>query len=88
MAGFTVTDPAAPDREVDPGVAEIAQRFKGDVAGYTPVLTGALRAGWSVDRAGDGHYRVSNGVRYARYVEYGTSKMAPRAMLGRALGGA
>jgi len=88
MGGFTVTDPGAPDREVDPGVAEIAQRFKGDVAGYTPVLTGALRAGWSVDRAGDGHYRVSNGVRYARYVEYGTSRMAPRAMLGRALAGA
>lgn len=88
MAGFTVTDPAAPMREADPGVAEIAERFKGDVAGYTPVLTGALRAGWSVERAGDGHYRVSNGVRYAGYVEYGTSKMAPRAMLGRALAGA
>jgi len=88
MGGFTVTDPAAPMREVDPGIAEIAQLFKGDVAGYTPVMTGALRAGWSVQRVGDGHYAVSNGVRYAGYVEYGTSKMAPRAMLGRALAGA
>lgn len=88
MGGFRVTDPSAPDREVDPGVAEIAQRFKGDVAGYTPVVTGALRAGWSVARSGDAHYTLSNGVRYARYVEYGTSKMSPRAMLGRALAGA
>jgi len=88
MAGFTVTDPAAPEREVDPGVAEITERFKGDVAGYTPVQTGTLRAGWTVQRSGDAHYQVSNGVRYARYVEYGTSKMAPRAMLGRALAGA
>jgi Bacteriophage HK97-gp10, putative tail-component len=88
MAGFRVTDPQAPMREVDPGVGEIAERFRGDVAGYTPVLTGALRAGWRVRRVGDGHYAVSNGVRYAGYVEYGTSKMAPRAMLGRALAGA
>jgi hypothetical protein len=88
MAGFKVTDPQAPMREVDPGIAEIADRFKGDVAGYTPVLTGALRAGWRVERVGDGHYRLSNGVRYARYVEYGTSRMRPRAMLGRALAGA
>jgi hypothetical protein len=88
MAGFRVTDPQAPMREVDPGIGEIAERFKGDVAGYTPVLTGALRAGWRVARVGDGHYAVSNGVRYAGYVEYGTSKMRPRAMLGRALGGA
>lgn len=88
MGGFRVTDPAAPMREVDPGIGEIAERFRGDVAGYTPVLTGALRAGWRVQRVGDGHYAVSNGVRYAGYVEYGTSKMRPRAMLGRALGGA
>jgi hypothetical protein len=88
MGGFKVTDPAAPMREVEPGIAEIAEQFKGDVAGFTPVLTGALRAGWRVARVGDGHYAVSNGVRYAGYVEYGTSRMAPRAMLGRALGGA
>lgn len=88
MAGFVVTDPAAPDREVDPGVADIAERFTNDVRGLTPVQTGALRAGWSTSKVGDAHYSVTNGVRYARYVEYGTSKMRPRAMLGRALGAA
>jgi hypothetical protein len=86
--GFRVTDPGAPAREADPGVAEIAQRFRAEVVSYTPVVTGALRGGWSVSRGGDALYQLSNGVRYARYVEYGTSKMRPRAMLGRALAGA
>lgn len=87
-AGFRITDPGAPAREADLGVADIAERFKGEVAGYTPVRTGALRAGWALTRSGDSHYQLGNGVRYARYVEYGTSKMRPRAMLGRALAGA
>ena len=87
MGGFVVTDEAAPMREADPGIAEIAGRFRGDVAALTPVRTGALRAGWTVS-GGDGEYRVANGVRYSVYVEYGTSKMRAAAMLGRALAAA
>jgi hypothetical protein len=86
-AGFVVTDEAAPIREADPGIAEVADRFRGDVAALTPVRTGALRAGWTVSGS-EGEYRVANGVRYAVYVEFGTSKMRPAAMVGRALAGA
>jgi hypothetical protein len=46
----------------------------------TPVITGTLQAGWEGKVVSDG-YEISNNVEYASYVEYGTEKMAPRAML-------
>jgi len=46
----------------------------------TPVQTGALKGGWGFDmKAKD--ISVYNTKDYAAYVEYGTEKMAPRAML-------
>ncbi len=51
----------------------------------TPVKTGNLRKNWKQDKKGKWHYEVRNDVDYAPYVEFGTWKMAPRAMLGNAV---
>lgn len=54
---------------------------------YTPVRTGRLRAGWELDEAthfGD-DVILRNDVEYAMWVNDGTSKMAPRMMLERAI---
>jgi len=54
------------------------------VRARTPVLTGALKSGWGFDmKATD--IEIYNTMDYAAYVEYGTPKMAPRAMLGTTL---
>jgi len=83
-AHFTVTDREAPRRAVAPGIHRTAGTLAADAADRTPVLTGRLRAGWKAEPDGlDG--RVSNDVEYARFVEYGTRRTRPAAMLGRAL---
>lgn len=60
--------------------AELNKRVKDK----TPVDTGRLRAGWEV-QATTGALDLTNAVPYAGFVELGTSKMAPRAMLRRTL---
>lgn len=84
-AEFTVTDPAAPGRAIDPGLGEFADDLRADAADGTPVLTGRLRAGWRVVKAGDGERVVVNDVYYAPFVEFGTRRTRPAAMMGRAL---
>lgn len=55
----------------------------------TPVDTGRLRAAWLTESGdlpdGEVYVDIKNPVEYARYVEEGTDKMAPRRMLGRAI---
>jgi hypothetical protein len=46
----------------------------------TPVRTGNLRDGWGF-KLKDTSIEVYNTQPYATYVEYGTDKIAPRAML-------
>jgi len=50
------------------------------VRARTPVRTGALQGGWGFDQKKES-IDVWNTQEYAGYVEYGTEKMAPRAML-------
>jgi hypothetical protein len=50
-----------------------ARHLQRDAQRFAPVLTGALREGIVVD----GH-EVTSTVRYASYVEYGTSDTAPQ----------
>lgn len=47
----------------------------------TPVITGTLRDGWEVTSQSKSSFVISNDVEYAGYVEYGTEKMEPRAMV-------
>lgn len=61
------------------------QRFaKLKLRANTPVKTGHLRASWDVNKSDRG-LRITNSAKYAIYVELGTSRMAPRAMLARSL---
>lgn len=58
-------------------VARSAARTKRDAQRFAPVLTGALREGITVIGEGLSATIVST-VRYADYVEYGTSDTAPQ----------
>lgn len=46
----------------------------------TPSVTGTLRDGWQSSVTSDS-ITISNDVPYAGFVEYGTNKVAPRAMV-------
>jgi hypothetical protein len=55
---------------------------------YTPVDTGNLKAGWHDDGTGGDVGMptvVSNEVPYGPFVEWGTSRMEPRAMMQRTI---
>jgi len=85
-SSFKVTDPGAPRRVADRGIGDIADQVADDVRARTPVLTGALQAGWHVahnDRHGE--REVINEVPYARHVEYGTRNMPAEPMIGPVL---
>jgi mevalonate kinase len=54
----------------------------------TPRRTGKLVSGWRIIKRGSGEKRkvfIENLVKYAIYVEHGTSKQAPRRMMLKAL---
>lgn len=91
MAGgaeFTVLDPGAPRREAAPLVRQRAGRVADQARGNTPVLTGQMAGGWTVEAGHtEGAFVITNAVRYARFVEYGTRKMPAKAPLGRAAAG-
>ena len=80
-----MTDKHAPRAACRDGVRDIAGGLRDEARAGTPVRTGTLRAGWRVGRGHDGDPTVLNDVPYARFVEYGTSRRPPVAMLGRAM---
>ena len=61
-----------------------AMEFQKRVEDRTPVLSGALKAGWVTEQTATG-FNLNNVQPYAEYVENGTEKMAPRAMVGTTL---
>jgi HK97 gp10 family phage protein len=62
-------------------VSEEADRIRNDAAQRSPVLTGALRAGWYVTDGGDGTKIVTNDTRQAFYQEFGTTRHGPQPSL-------
>jgi hypothetical protein len=84
---LTITDRNAPRRLIDPEIRRRAEAVRSDAASFTPVRTGTMARGWRVVKAAqrDGLWRVTNYVRYAVYVEYGTATMHAQAPLGRAV---
>jgi HK97 gp10 family phage protein len=63
---------------------ELAKEFLSRVQRRTPVITGKLLSGWRATVEGD-NIVIVNEVPYAPFVEFGTHKMAPRAMVRRTL---
>ena len=55
-----------------------------DAKSIVPVKTGTLQRS-IIWQGGEGEYSVGSRVHYAPYVEYGTSRMAPRPFLSPAL---
>lgn len=53
--------------------------------GFTPVDTGRLMAGWAVRTISTTaqRARLFNRTRYARYLEYGTTRFFPRPMVSK-----
>ena len=72
---------------------ETAFAYKKIVIDLTPVDTGRLRAGWHLSsrarstskKAKNPYVNIFNRVEYVLYVEFGTSKMAPRGMARKAM---
>lgn len=68
-------------------LGEIARKLQADAKAAAPVATGELRD--SITMSGGRDYRrVTAGVRYAVFVEFGTSVMAPQPFLWPAADGA
>jgi HK97 gp10 family phage protein len=65
-------------------IRKVAADIERDAKGFAPVDTGALRSSISSTvRALSAE--IGPTVHYGRYVEWGTSRMAPRAFMGPAL---
>lgn len=65
-------------------VAATAHKIEATAKGFAPVDTGALRNSIKADVQAL-EATIGTDLDYAGYVEYGTSRMAPRAYLGPAL---
>lgn len=59
---------------------EVGKETVARVKQRTPVITGTLQEGWEYQLK-EKDVEIRNKVPYASYVERGTSKMEPRAML-------
>lgn len=70
---------------VDKKEVKLANRLAEAVRRNAPVLTGALKRSIKVVKVKLMNYRVKTTVPYARFVEYGTSKMSPQPYFRPAL---
>jgi HK97 gp10 family phage protein len=69
---------------VDGEMGNLALMFEAEAKTRTPVLTGRLKSEMIGKKTGFLQAELRNNVEYAPYVEFGTSKMAPRAMMRQA----
>lgn len=71
------------ERHLDRVPTNIAEHVKSESEEVTPVRTGHLKASYVIegDRSFGGELVVGNTAHYAEYVEFGTEKFGPRAMM-------
>lgn len=90
IADFSQVDALAVDLAAAGAIAQVvsgvivdeeAEQIRGDAAMRSPVLTGALAAGWYVTDGGGGAQIVTNDTRQAFYMEYGTTRHGPQPSL-------
>lgn len=68
------------EQELEAFKTAFAEEFLARVKQRTPVISGRLQGAWEIEVQQDAA-EIKNPTEYASYVEYGTEKMAPRAML-------
>ena len=68
-------------KPLDDGIARIGHRYETVAKVATPWVTGTLRSSINT-QVTPGSVTVGTNLRYASYVEYGTSKMRPRHLEG------
>lgn len=82
------------DRGMDTATNKTATMMYAELLLTTPVgkypkgsgrKGGTLRKGWQKKKEGKWHYIIKNEVKYAPYVEFGTSRMAGRFMMTNAI---
>jgi HK97 gp10 family phage protein len=71
-------------QKVERIMGEIGEDSKSVMDGYTPVRTGKLKSGNTLDTFANG-FMLSNQVEYAKFVEYGTRYMAAQPFLQQAV---
>lgn len=69
------------DIQVNKFVKDVTIEAHNQIVARTPVRTGRARAGWMFEFPADGEGRIYNDVEYIEFLEYGTVKMAPFAMV-------
>ena len=69
--------------EMDNNIKKATAELETAIRNRTPVRTGNLKAHIDGRMVGFAKGEVATNVEYAEYVEYGTSRMSPRAMFRR-----
>lgn len=82
---LSVTFQVAAAHDFSPEVLVAGKILRDEAKRRAPVRTGFLRSKISAAKAGKNAADVISAAPYAAYVEYGTSKMAPRAHLRPAI---
>lgn len=85
MKKLAVTFQVAAAHDFSPQVLAAGKILRDEAKRRAPVRTGYLRSNITAAKAGRNAADVISSAPYAAYVEYGTSKMAPRAHLRPAI---
>lgn len=85
MKKLAVTFQVAARHDFSPEVLVAGKILRDEAKRRAPVRTGYLRSNITAAKAGKNAADVISAAPYAAYVEFGTSKMAPRAHLRPAI---
>lgn len=85
MKKLAVTFQVAAAHDFSPQVLAAGKILRDEAKRRAPVRTGYLRSNITAAKAGKNAADVISAAPYAAYVEFGTSKMAPRAHLRPAI---
>lgn len=64
----------------DMAISKMALIFEAEIKRFTPTVSGNLKSSIAGTRTGVAEAQIGTNVDYAGFVEFGTSRFAPRAM--------